>query len=480
MRAPQVSWLVAAMATGAIALAACTGNAQGKSGAEPASTTVVLATSAKDLKGVPAVQYFVDRLHALSNGRMTVRVASRWGAEEDEVDVLQDVAARQADLGMSGTRALDQVGVRGLTPVHAPFLVDSYAAQKAVLTDPTVTKELEGLRVAGLVGLALIADHLRMPVGRAKPLMGVEDYSGAVIRVPRSDVQVNGLRALGASPATTSFSETMDGAEVSWDNYLEEAFGAYLARFVTVNTALWPRSLVIFANPESLEGLTGQERDWVRAAASDAARWSAEHARDDEVGQIAEACLKGVKVAYADAAQIASLHEAVEPFYQALRDDPETATVMHVVERLTSALPSDSPPAVPAECKFHPGDEALAATPPEQLRGPGRAAKLPEGVYRYELTEDQLRAAGLPGNDVYENAGVFTWTIKGGRWSYVQLPANTDVPNTTCEGYYDVTGSGVVMSVSTVTKVGDCAPPLWTAKWSGTSDSPDLEQRQHQ
>ena len=109
--------------------------------------------------------------------------------------------------------------------------------------------------------------------------------------------------------------------------------------------------------------------------------------------------------------------------------------------------------------------------PLEPLTAPGESGALPEGVYRYELTEDELRAAGLPDDDVYINAGVITWMIAGGRWSYVQLPANTDVPNTNCEGYYDVTGSRVVMSVSTVTKVGDCAPLLWTARWSSTSDS---------
>ncbi len=72
---------------------------------------------------------------------------------------------------------------------------------------------------------------------------------------------------------------------------------------------------------------------------------------------------------------------------------------------------------------------------------------------------------------MYENAGVFTWTLGDGRWSYVQLPANRGVPNTTCEGYYDVTGSDVVLSVATVAKIGACAPLRWTATWSSTPDT---------
>ncbi len=217
---------------------------------------------------------------SLSSGRMTIRVAPRWGAGEDEVDVLEDVAAGKADFGSTGTRALDQVGVRGLTPLNAPFLVDSYAGQKAVLADRTVTQHLDGLREAGLVGVALIADNLRVPVGTAGPLLGAEDYSHAMIRTPRSDVQSSGLRALGARPSSNAFDETMDGAEVSWDN--DVGAGAYFAKFVTANTPLWPRSLVLVANPASLDRLSGQQREWVRAAASDAARWSLDHARDGE------------------------------------------------------------------------------------------------------------------------------------------------------------------------------------------------------
>ena len=39
--------------TGAMALAACTGDAEGKSGAEPPRTTLVLATGGRDLTGFP-------------------------------------------------------------------------------------------------------------------------------------------------------------------------------------------------------------------------------------------------------------------------------------------------------------------------------------------------------------------------------------------------------------------------------------------
>ena len=79
MRAPQVSWLVAVVTTGALTLAACTGEAEGKSGAEPAPTTLVLANPYPDgLARAPGVEYFVNRINGLSAGRMTTRVVSRW------------------------------------------------------------------------------------------------------------------------------------------------------------------------------------------------------------------------------------------------------------------------------------------------------------------------------------------------------------------------------------------------------------------
>ena len=220
------------------------------------------------------------------------------------------------------------------------------------------------------------------------------------------------------------------------------------------------------ANPEAMEGFDEQVSAWIRAAAQDAASWALEHARDREAAEMADACAGGARFVVATESQIDALRARVQPVYDRLQSDPSTAEIFSRVQQLADAAPPDEPAAIPPGCQFVPGDEELAPDVPAQLAAPGDPGDLPQGVYRYELTEEYLRAVGLTEGDVYQNAGIFTYTLTDGRWSYEQEALNDNLASTSCEGFYDVQGQLFIGSVSTVQTVGECAPPLWTATWS--------------
>ena len=450
-------------------VAGCTQSAATKSGVEPEPTTLVLANAWEGLTGAPYVAHFVERLEELSEGGVTVRVESTWKGGADEVRLLRDVAGGEADLGWAGVRALDQVGVPSLTPVLAPFLVDSYNAQRAVLADPDVQHGLHDLASAGLEGLALMADELRVPVGVKGPLLSPEDYEGAQIRTAPSDIQREGLEALGAKPTSAALQPTMDGAETIWWTYRGDY--PHIAPFPTINTPLWPSSGVLVANPASLDGLSSEVRDWIDTAAQDAAAWSLAHARDREADEIAEACRGGARIATATPAQVEALTARVQPVYERLATNPATAEMFSRVQRLAAGATADAPAQIPADCAFQPGDEARAPEVPTRLTAPGDPGDLPQGVYRYELTPEYLRAAGLPEGDVRGNAGILTYTLKDGRWSFQQKPRYDNVDKTTCEGYYDIDGPTFTGSVVTTYASGECAPLLWTATWAFQGDT---------
>ncbi len=104
------------------------------------------------------------------------------------------------------------------------------------------------------------------------------------------------------------------------------------------------------------------------------------------------------------------------------------------------------------------------------LTGPGRTGDFPVGAYRYHLAYDELVAHGLSEHDARINAGVFTWTMSRGKWSYEWKAAasGVTVPGayTTCAGWYDVQGDAVAFTTTTHYADGDCAPPTWSARWS--------------
>ena len=65
----------------------------------------------------------------LSGGGLKVDAPSKW-FDSGEQGVLEDVIAGEATLGWTGTRALDLIGVDAFQPLHAPFLINSYEAEK--------------------------------------------------------------------------------------------------------------------------------------------------------------------------------------------------------------------------------------------------------------------------------------------------------------------------------------------------------------
>lgn len=109
------------------------------------------------------------------------------------------------------------------------------------------------------------------------------------------------------------------------------------------------------------------------------------------------------------------------------------------------------------------------------LAGPGRPGDLPQGTYRYTLTRQELRAHGLTSLDSRAEAGVWTWTLDNGRWSYRfrNVPTAPSYPiqehvyiGDHCAGYYDVAGHRIKFTTVTAYAHGVCADPVWFGSWS--------------
>ena len=460
-----------------IALAGCFAAGGDKSGGSSSPHELVLANSDGNLDGVPSVARFVQRAEALSGGKLTVRVESRWRGGEDEPRVIEDVAAGRADLGWAGTRAFDLVGVAAFRPLHAPFLVGTYAAETAVVSDHALMRDLlSALEPLGLSGLAVAADEIRFPAATTHPLRTPADFAGLRFATVASDVQSEGLRALGARP-TTELNEQaltsgqLDGIETMWWTYdVHSYYDA--APFATANAGLWPRTLALFANTKTLDGLSEQERSWVEQAAEDAAAWSVKHAADVEREPMAHACQSGARVVTATPQQLSALRQAAEPVYTSMRKDPEQRPILEKIEALATNAPSDLPLSVPEGCAYQPGDEKAIPAPVQALSGPGDPGGLPQGTYRLEHTPAELIEHGESEESVRDNAGVMTWTLRGGRWSIHPDPTYPNRFSTAdCAGFYDVNRDVATFTTTTVVAGGTCAAPSWTARWSLDGDT---------
>ncbi|HSF27264.1 MAG TPA: hypothetical protein VLC50_07080 [Actinomycetes bacterium] len=452
----------------AVLLAACTASDADKSGGPREPIQLVVANNDGNLEGVPALRHFLERATALSEGRLSFRVVSFWQGGNDETHVIKDVASGKADLGWAGTRAFDLVGVDAFRAFHAPLLISSYAAEAAVVRDMAAGL-LPSLHSIGLTGLALVADELRHPAGVLNPLLSPKDFHGLTFGTVASGAQSDGIRALGATPSVkpiwqAAASGQLGGFETMWWTYTANGFPS-VAPFIAANINLWPRSWVLFANPSTLSGLSDQARGWLTRAGNETSQWSTGHAADAEAVEIARACRQGARIAMATQGQLAELRSAFEPVYAALRSDPVQGKTLEQIEGLVAQASPDRPVDIPDGCAAV--SEAEPSTPPSVrvLSGPGRPGRLPEGVYRYRISADELRAKGLSEADVRLNAGVFTWTLRGGSWSLKQEPVFASATGTSCGGFYDVSGGSASFTTTTVLEVGSCSPPTWTAQW---------------
>lgn len=282
MKKAATAALAAAVATGAAAACSSAHGSPDKSGGEAPMTLTLINSDNSDLNGVPAVQRFIDRVRQLSGGTVTIKVrALDWAQANVEQHVVADVQADKAQLAWVGTRVWDTIGVNSFRALHAPMLVDSYAAEAAVLRSDLAAKMLAGVAGHGIVGLALLGDNLRYPAAAKRTLRAPADFRGLRFGSYTSATQAADLRALGAKPVFAPASERepflqsglLDAIEIDLKTYEDNAY-AGVAPYVSLNLALWPRTTVLFANADALAMLSDQQEHWIRQASSDAAKYS--------------------------------------------------------------------------------------------------------------------------------------------------------------------------------------------------------------
>jgi TRAP-type transport system periplasmic protein len=226
--------------TAVLGLAACNGSSAGEDKAGGSKPLLLrLANTNGDLSFTPPVEYFVKHLEELSGGDIRIEVVNQRGnsVSDAEQQVVQDVSAGEVDLGWVGTRVFDTMGVKSLQALTAPMLVDSYALEDAVIESGITGQMLQGLDDLGVVGLGVLSDGLRKPIGVTGPILGPADWQGITFGTLRSNGQVEAIRALRATPVQVNWTEREEGSRTG------RSSGSIRASGYTSTTPRWPISL---------------------------------------------------------------------------------------------------------------------------------------------------------------------------------------------------------------------------------------------
>ena len=159
-RSGRLSTVVGSVLTIGLVVGACAAPPGRGVGSQPAPIVLSLANGNHDHEALKA---FADGAAAATGGTVTIEFedAAHEGEAAYESAIIDDVAAGTYDLGWAAPRPWHAKGVTSFDALMAPFLIDSYALQRAVLESDLEQEMLDGLDGTGLVGLGILPGPLR-------------------------------------------------------------------------------------------------------------------------------------------------------------------------------------------------------------------------------------------------------------------------------------------------------------------------------
>ena len=423
-----------------LVLAGCTTAVDRAGGGDDPEPTVLRMVD--PLFGVET-QPFVDTVNRLSHGSLRIDDQINWhqGDVTAESDLIRFVRRGGAPLGVAPVRAWHTAGISSFDALIAPFVVDSMAAQEAVLESNLVDDMLRGMGDPGLTGLGILPGPMRRPVGITHQLVTAGDYRGGSIGMSLEDVVAERtFEALGVHDvvpmARAAPIDGMDGLEQQLESVAGNQYDQ-LATSATANVALWPRPLVVFGGAKAMSALTDDQVRILREAARAAAEPTARSNTADEIEGTAQLCRRGrLQLVSATPADVAGLRAATAPVLTWLRQDDVTRAALDRINDLRATTTAERPPS----CAGVAGGSVSIAGPLGP-RGPldgtyvsdttnGGDANLEEENFgHWVYVVDRGRFAFSQENGPACTWGYGTWTVHGNKVEWLFTDGGGEAPN---------------------------------------------------
>ena len=293
-----------------------------------------------------AVTAFDSAIEERSGG--SIEVKTEWAATgsytpHNETDLIHQVQSGAVDLAVIPTRAFDLTGVTAFRALQAPFVIDSDSLGIAVADSGAAEAMLSRLDGSGMIGLAMVHEGLRHPVGYPDAIMSPADLAGKTVRVSASQLSQDLFSAFGARPTDSNeFNADLAAGLIDATEY---GFGRNLAPggTLTSNITFYPKMYALVANTATYATLPAGERSALTRAAADAAGTPIAQ----ELPGATEYCAAGGRIEQATAEQLEAFRVAADPVMAALLQDPEAASDVEAIQAMKADLGPVDPAAPP-------------------------------------------------------------------------------------------------------------------------------------
>ena len=436
-RSGRLSTVVGSVLTIGLVVGACASPPGRGVGSQPASIVLSLANGNHDHE---ALRPFADSAAAATGGTVTIEFEDgvHRGEPAFESAIIDDVEEGTYDLAWAAPRPWHAMGVTSFDALMAPFLIDSYALQQAVLESDLEQEMLAGLDGTGLVGLGILPGPLRRVATAEGGFRTAGDLRGKVVGIHDSEIAAKTFEALGASTKNLP-----SGAVLSGEDAVEQQLGSVVGNryhkelpHVTVDLALWPRPVILIANKARFDILSDEQRTALRGVAKQLSSSTTAAVEAEDASAVAVLCDDGADLVVAGDDAAAALRTTVEPVYDELEKDPATAAMVKRITEMKAAIPTATPT---TSCP-------KSSTSP----APQTAGGFPEGTYEARLSCDELEAywaahPDLPVEDRFPCPVVMGFTLKdntfvenyGERWKFSFFGDHIQLGNFTLRWEWD-------------------------------------------
>ena len=288
----------------------------------------------KDYPTTLAVKYMGEQLSKNTGGKDKIKVFAD-GALGSEKDTVEQVKIGALDMVRVNSAAFHGIVPESMIP-SLPFLFRDIDHFRKTMYGPQGDKVLAAFEKAGFIGLALYESGARSFYAK-KPIRSVADMKGMKVRVQPSDLWVNLITQLGASPTPMPFAEVytglktglLDAAENNIPSYDEMKHYESAPVFSETQHVMSPEVLVF--SKKVWDTLSPEEQASIRKAAKESVPYYQQLWTAKETAARASVLKAGAKIIPASEIDRRSFVDAEKPVWDKYMSTPEIRNVVQEI-----------------------------------------------------------------------------------------------------------------------------------------------------
>ena len=313
------------------ALAAGAGVAAAKVGARTLITAVDVHP--RDYPTVEAVRWMGAEIERETQGRISFRqyASGQLGTETDTVNLARFGVLDIARVYLGAVNNM----FPATQPLAFPYIFRNEAHMRAVCDGPVGQSILHTFERRGLIGLAFYDSGFRSMYNTRHPIHEPRDMRDLKVRVPRADIFIRTLEAMGANPTPIPLGEVftglqthlIDAAENNWATYQSTRQYEVAPYFSQTDHCAAPEALLM--SKRRFDALSPIDQELFREKARESVAimrrlWDAKQASARET-------VLNAGIRYNDADH-AAFRRAVEPVWRRYLADPDIAETVRRIE----------------------------------------------------------------------------------------------------------------------------------------------------